>query len=248
MLALSLTVAALEAVQAHLPRGYEGWMARLVIMGLCYAQPLVRSWQRYRTRLFSYRPPVANFPIQENSCQRLPFTGRLTVNYWSEEACDRTALLDRVIAYLNKHRWGKTIDSGWENWDLEIYCHPWTVVQICTAQEVHGSRQRLIRVRFRLRPSGYTKLLGFAALSAGGVACLLQAWPAAVIAAGLFVAALGVWWRGGYRASQAVGLFDALARQMHLVPCHPLDKLAVRKSDSPTKENYENTKVGKDEN
>src|SRR5207247_5580167 len=135
---------------------------------LSYAQPLVRSWQRYRTRLFSYRAPVADLPLQEDSCQGLPFTGALTVDYWSEEARDRTELLEWVIAYLNEHGWGKTIDSGWENWDLEIYCHPWTVVQVCTAQEIHGSRQRLIRVRYRLRPSGYTKLLGFAALSAAG--------------------------------------------------------------------------------
>ena len=29
----------------------------LLIAALCYAQPLVRSWARYRTRLFSYRAP-----------------------------------------------------------------------------------------------------------------------------------------------------------------------------------------------
>ena len=52
-----------------------------------------------------------------------------------ENGGDRTLLLQRVTAFLNEHGWGKTLDSGWSNWDLEVYCHPWTVVQVCTAQE-----------------------------------------------------------------------------------------------------------------
>jgi hypothetical protein len=53
MLGLSLSVALLLATQATLPPQHEGFWGRLLIAGLCYAQPLVRSWSRYRTRLFS---------------------------------------------------------------------------------------------------------------------------------------------------------------------------------------------------
>ena len=59
MLALSLAVAALQAGQATLAPRHDGWASRLLIAWLCYAQPVVRSWRRYRTRLFSYSPPAA---------------------------------------------------------------------------------------------------------------------------------------------------------------------------------------------
>jgi GT2 family glycosyltransferase len=217
LLSLSVTVAALQAAQARLAPRHEGWRSRLLIMALCYAQPLIRSWARYRTRLFSYRPPTSQLPMPEGRPRPLPLTGRRTILYWTEEGYERTELLGLVIAYLNEHGWGKTIDSGWEDWDVEIYCHPWTVVQVCTAQEDHGGAKRLIRVRYRLRLSGYTKALGLAALAAAGVAAVWQDWTV-LAAAGLSLATcLGAWWRGTRRAAQAVGLVDALAKELRLV-------------------------------
>jgi O-antigen biosynthesis protein len=221
MLALAIVVAAIQAVQARLPREHEGIASRLLILALCYAQPLARSWKRYRTRLFSYRPPGAALPFPTDHCRRLPLSGRLTATYWTEEGFERTELLGLVIAYLNEHRWGRTIDSGWEDWDLEIYCHPWTVVRVCTAQENHGAGKRLIRVRYGLRPSGYTRLLGLAALAAAGPAVIFQSWPIALVASGFLAAGLAAWWRGRYRAAQAVGLFDAIARDLRLLRCQP---------------------------
>src|SRR5262249_54772563 len=43
MLALSVVVAAVQAVQAHLPREHDGFRSRLLVAALCYVQPLVRS-------------------------------------------------------------------------------------------------------------------------------------------------------------------------------------------------------------
>jgi hypothetical protein len=158
MFVMSLLVAGLQARQASLAPQYEGLPSRLLLMWLCYAQPLVRSWSRYRTRFFAYRPPLAE-PISGNARNRLSLAGKRTVQYWTEDGSERIELLGMVVAYLNEHRWGKTIDTGWRDWDLEIYCHPWTVVQVCTVEEEHGSEKRMIQARFRLRTNGYTRLL-----------------------------------------------------------------------------------------
>src|SRR5262249_38404482 len=145
------------------------------------------------------RPGTAA-PRSDGRVECLPLCGRQAVAYWTEGGYERTELLALVIAYLDENGWGKAIDSGWSDWDGEIYCHAWTVVQACTAQEDHGSGKRLIRVRFRLRPSGYLKVLGGAA-ALTGVAAGLLAWPAASGATlllgaclGICAAWLGVWW------------------------------------------------------
>jgi GT2 family glycosyltransferase len=228
MLLLSLGVAAVQAAQARLAPHHAGFRSRLLVAALCYAQPLVRSWRRYRTRLFSYRAPAADPGLGECRPERLPFSGTRAVAYWSEDGRERTELLGRVVEYLNDRGWGKTLDSGWSDWDLEVYCHPWTVVQVCTAQEDHGGGKRLIRVRYRLRASGYTAGLGALAALAGVLAAGLSVLPARVeaglllaLATGPWAFCLGAWWRGTYRAARLLGLFNAMAKKMGLVRCSP---------------------------
>src|SRR5579871_1979067 len=221
MLVLALLVAGLQAAQARLAPEYEGLEARLVVMALCYAQPLVRSWSRYWTRLFAYRPPTPEPTLREAGGPRLPLSGRLAVAFWSEEGRPRTDLLAKVIAYLNEHGWGKIVDSGWSDWDLRVYCHPWTVVDICTAQEDHAEGKRLIRVRYRLRPTGYTRGVGWAGLAAIALAAGLGVWSLAAVGGALVTLCLAAWWRGTYRAAQALAVVDAMATSLAFLRCDP---------------------------
>jgi hypothetical protein len=122
-------------------------------------------------------------------------------------------------------------DSGWSDWDLEIHCDPWTVVQVCTVQEEHGGGRRCVRVRYRLRPSWYLRLLGLAIVLAGGatLASLLVPGGATVAlpAAGavIVLACAGLWWRGTARAARAATLFDTLARELGMtrLPAAPVE-------------------------
>jgi hypothetical protein len=218
-LLLAILVAGLQAAQARLAPAYEGFGARLLIMALCYAQPLVRSWKRYRTRLFAYRLPLPDPTISEAGEQRLPLSGTQAVAFWSEQGQERTELLARVIAYLNDHRWGKIIDFGWSDWDLQVYCHPWTVVEVSTAQEDHADGKRLIRVRYRLRPTGYTRTAGWTGLLCVAVAAALPVWPLAALGGALVALRLGAWWRGTNRAGKALAVVDAMAAGLGLVRC-----------------------------
>jgi len=227
MLTLSWLVAVLLAVQARLAPEHDGFFSRWLIAVLAYLQPIVRSWNRYHTRLFDYRHPKADPTHVKDSLRPLPLAGVKTAAFWSETGNDRTELLHQVISYLDKRGWGKTIDSGWSDWDLEIYCHPWTIVQITTAQEEHGGQKHLLRVRFCLRPSSYLKALGSLALLSAFIAVgLFVEWPAPFGAALFLIAAVGgaalcfaAWWRGTFRASQAVAVVDAMAADMGLIPC-----------------------------
>ena len=221
MIALSVVVATLQASQARLESRHDGFRARLVVTALSYLQPLVRSWTRYRTRLFAYRRPKADLEQLGSYPHPLPLSGRRTVDYWSETWCDRTALVGLVVAYLTERGWGKTIDSGWADWDVEVFCHPWSVVQVCTAQEEHGSGKVLLRVRYRLQPAGVTQALALLALAATAAAVGWPSWPLGVVAGLLVALGAGVWWSGTRRAAQAVAVVDAMAKKLGLLRCEP---------------------------
>jgi GT2 family glycosyltransferase len=215
MLGLSISVALLLTAQATLPPKHDGLISRLIVAGLCYAQPLVRSWSRYRTRLFKYRAPNTSALEAAPSASVL----RWDVAYWSEGACERTELLGLFIGYLVEHRWGTTIDSGWSTWDLEVHYHPWTMLQVFTTEENHGGNKRLIRIRYRMRLTDLSRLV--ALLSCASIAVLTSLDPLVGGAAGILGACVAgaAWWFGRRQAAKAIAGFDAIARSMSLVRC-----------------------------
>jgi hypothetical protein len=214
MVLVAFAVAALQAAQAALAPRHAGFGSRLLIAALCYAQPLVRSWRRYRTRLFAYAGPPA---VPEPSHAPLPRVGGKRVAYWSQGGDNRTHVLARFIARLAEQRWGTTADSGWSDWDVEVHYHPWTLLQVLTAQEEHGGSNHLIRVCYRLRPTELAQVI--ATLGMAAVAVLFSLHPVAgmVAAGGLTALALGAWWRGARYAAQAIGTLDALAVESGLL-------------------------------
>jgi hypothetical protein len=196
-----------------------GLTSRFVVMALCYLQPLIRSWARYRTRLFSYGYPMPARAADDNRAIGVTLRGRCALAYWSELGHDRTELLGVWLAYLIEYRWGTIIDSGWSDWDIEVHYHPWTFLQIATAQEDHDSGKRLIRVRYRMGVTDLAKIVALLSLMAAAAIAGLH--PVASVAAlGLcLLLGIGAWWRGTRLASQAAQACDHLARQMNLIPC-----------------------------
>jgi GT2 family glycosyltransferase len=215
----SLLVAALLSFQARLPARYHGFLSRLVVMFLCYAQPLVRSWRRQRTRLFSYHRSTAALALPAPGGLRMPLLGSHTVAYWSEEGLDRLHLLSQMIERVNERRWTKTIDTGWECWDLDVLCHPWAVARLTTVQEEHGGGKRLVRVRYEARPSGYTRVLWGLGTIVGALGLVFWSWPVSMAGAALLATTAALYWRGARRAAATISLVDSTAIDLGFVRC-----------------------------
>ncbi|HKD36951.1 MAG TPA: glycosyltransferase, partial [Pirellulales bacterium] len=120
MLAASIVVAGLQSAQAVLRPQHRGMRSRMLIAELCWAQPLVRSWARYRARYFGHQAPVASSLTIASSAPRIS-RERRAVAYWGGRHPERTELLHRVVNYLAAHGCGKSIDTGWTDADLEVF-------------------------------------------------------------------------------------------------------------------------------
>lgn len=219
MLAISVLVAILQAVQARLPRGYGGLVPRGVIAVLSYCQPLVRSWAHYEARLSSYRAISAHPAVRGASHRWKWWRWRDAAEYWSERYDDRTDLVRRTVEELRTARWGVTLDTGWSDWDAEVFGHPWTCLRLTTVQEDHGSGRRLIRLKYRFTPTW----LAWTALAASGLSIALAAcWQPAVAAVGGVLVALvfaAGHRRGVWLAGTILETIDRNAREMGLTPC-----------------------------
>jgi GT2 family glycosyltransferase len=221
MLVLSLAVAGVLAAQAKLPREHDGLRARLAVAALSYAQPLVRSWRRYKTWLFAFPVPEGQPDPVDGPAEPLPLAGRRTVEYWAEEWRDRTELLNQVAACLAKRRWGRAIDSGWSDWDLEVSGDRYTAVQVRTVQEEHGGGKRLIRVSYRVRPRGTLWLLAGLGVALTAAVAVVNPALAAAPALTALASVACVWWRGLRTAGAVARVFDTAAAGLKLTRCNP---------------------------
>jgi hypothetical protein len=225
MLLLSLTVAGAQAFQAKLPKHHNGLISRLVVLVYSYLQPLVRSYHRYRTRLFYFQPAASAPWVTATTSVKFPVSGRQTADYWSETSSERLVMLEHAVEFLSRHRWGRIVDSGWTDWDLRIYCHPLVYLQVRTTQENHGGNKRLIRVNQKLRLRDFARLL----FGGATIAILLASttWPAfaaGALAIGAVVGAV-LWWRCIRLAGQTSALFRHIADQMGMIECGPGQKV-----------------------
>jgi len=223
MIAISVLVAFLQALQARLPHRYEGFFSRALVAFLSYRQPLVRSWAHYQSRLSSYRA-ISAHPLENRGRHPLR-SGRWgdVVEYWSEHADDRTQLLQGAIRELRTNRWGITLDTGWSEWDAEVFGHPWTCLRLTTVQEEHGSGRRLIRLRYRFSPTWLSWIALAATVGSVGLAAYWLPGFAVAVGAVATLAALGIHRHGVRLAAQILDEFDGTAKAMGLTPCRPAD-------------------------
>ena len=169
-LALPLILCATAAAQASLPREKTRWWSRPLIAALFFLQPIVRGWARHRHQLRPQReagPRQAGHPARRG---RESGHAPGEVCYWSADAIDRVAFLRDLLAELDRRGWPNRADSGWEEWDVEIYDTRWSRLHIVTVTEEERDGCRL---RCRLRPRWSLKAkLAFWALCGIELLCL----------------------------------------------------------------------------
>ncbi len=146
----SFLVALSYMVNARIEARFDTIWARLLVAFLAFAQPLVRGWSRYFTWLKYKRTPraVIAAPEADLTPQRLAGTGsRLT--FWNEAGHGRENLLSEIFALLEQEGWRYSSDTGWKNWDVQIYGNFWWIIQLQSVTEFHGGPKCLTRVGLR---------------------------------------------------------------------------------------------------
>jgi hypothetical protein len=85
--------------------------------------------------------------------------------FWSEEGRDRHHLLGAIFQLLEEEGWRYSVDTGWNEWDIQIYGNFWWSIVLQTVTEDHTGAKRLTRVRLRNRLVTTTVIISLVALS-----------------------------------------------------------------------------------
>src|SRR5256714_183970 len=166
MLGGTLCVALSYMVRAQIEPKFDTVRARLLVMLLAFVQPLVRGFSRYFTWLRFKRTPANVIRKHEHLPKRARFAGGLPRRvFWSEQGRDRHYLLGAVFQLLDEEGWRYSTDSGWNEWDIQIYGNFWWSIALQTVTEYHGGGKCLTRVRLRDRLVTTTVIFNLIALA-----------------------------------------------------------------------------------
>lgn len=165
MLGGTLTVALSYMVRARIEPKFDTVPARLLVMCLAFVQPLVRGFSRYFTWLHFKRTPRSVIRTHEQLPAAAVGRGLRRRVFWSQEDRDRHHLLGAIFQLLEEEGWRYSIDTGWKEWDIQIYGNFWWSTVLQTVTEDHGGGKKLTRVRLRSRFVTSTIIFGLIALS-----------------------------------------------------------------------------------
>lgn len=160
MLGGTLLVALSYMIHAKLEPKHDTIRARLLVTVLALSQPLVRGWTRYYTWLKYKRTPPAVIATPEPGITPAMVGGDNTnLRFWNEEGKGREALLPQIIESLESEGWSYSYDTGWKNWDVQVYGSLWWGVRMITVTEYHGGPKALTRVKLSIHTVATTLLL-----------------------------------------------------------------------------------------
>ena len=153
-------------VRASIEPKFDTVYARLMVMILAFVQPLVRGFSRYFTWLRFKRTPASVIRKHEHLPERIRAGGSLSRRtYWSEQGRDRHYLLGALFELLEEEGWRYSTDSGWNDWDIQMYGNFWWSIALQTVTEYHGGGKCLTRMRLRNRMVITTVIFNLIAIS-----------------------------------------------------------------------------------
>jgi len=164
-LLISSAVCVAAAAQADLPKSKRKIWSRPLIALLYFLQPMVRGGARYQGRLGL--GPAAG--TEQGRLERLPQKDKGEpldhAYYRTTRDISRVDFVNDIFTRLEQQGWPSKADTGWCNYDIEIFGSRWSRLQLTTVTEDMVGGHKLFRVRLSAGWSLLGKLAFWAAFA-----------------------------------------------------------------------------------
>jgi O-antigen biosynthesis protein len=226
-LSISLAVCVAAASQAPIEKSKQRFWSRPLVAWLTFLQPIARGRARYEGRLRINTTPAEAF----RRIASIAYIDRGEpldeIQFWCHTGLDRLVFVRAIVQKLEAEKWQHKPDSGWNEFDVEIYGTRWSRLQLTTVSEYVEKGQQLYHLRLNAGWSLPAKVLFWSAcgleLLLIGLLASVQPWLWMLL---LTIPLLGLYFESEKRVLQRliVALLDELAAKFELTRV-PLDKM-----------------------
>ncbi|MDZ4816141.1 MAG: glycosyltransferase [Verrucomicrobiota bacterium] len=144
---------------ARLEPKHDLLASRALVFFLAFTQPILRGYARYFTWVSLKRTPNPIIIKHQVAVKRPKFERDNILSYWSEDGVERDRILHEVVAILESENWSYSLDTGWTDWDIQIYGNIYWNLKLRSMTENHGGNKRLNRIQLVPRFTTLTSLL-----------------------------------------------------------------------------------------
>jgi hypothetical protein len=147
-------------MHARIETKFDTIRARLLVVFLALMQPWGRGWARYFTWLKYKHTPPEVIAAHEEGVSPASRSGSISrLDFWNEKGAGREQLLTQVFSLLETEGWNYSADTGWKDWDVQIYGNQFWSITVRTVTEYHGGPKCLTRVHLGSKPVVTTVLV-----------------------------------------------------------------------------------------
>lgn len=147
-------------MHARIEAKFDTIRARLLVAFLALIQPWGRGWARYFTWLkYKHTPEAVIAAREEGVYDAISRGGVSRLDFWNEKGAGREQLLTEAFSLLENEGWRYSADTGWKDWDVQIYGNQFWSVTARTVTEYHGGPKCLTRVHLGFKPVVTTVLV-----------------------------------------------------------------------------------------
>jgi O-antigen biosynthesis protein len=147
-------------IHARIEAKFDTIPARLLVAFLAFMQPLGRGWARYFTWLKYKVTPTRVIARPEAGLIAGTHKGSISkLDFWNETGKGREQLLAGIFQLLEDEGWNYSSDTGWKDWDIQIYGNQFWSISVRTVTEYHGGPKCLTRVRLLYHAVATTYLM-----------------------------------------------------------------------------------------
>jgi glycosyltransferase involved in cell wall biosynthesis len=228
----SIGLAVASAYQQPKPKRRR-WWSRPLIAYLHWRQPIARGWARYQYRLRSKTRGESNFR-RNGALPRDPLVSNVLRYWWGNGwgsidgfgERDRFGLLQRIQHEAQAAKIHVRPDSGWHDWDLELFGSRVAKSRVASVDEKHADG-RLVKVRVSTEPTGFCKAF-FLAVAAIAIVASFRLWPLGLYAL-TAPALIALWYRVSAKRlrRRVMNLVDLSAERVKLMGVWPQAKTKV---------------------
>ncbi len=165
LFACTVCVGLSYGLRARVEPPYQNTWSKLLVSTLAIWQPIARGWARYSTWMKMKRTPGEVIePTAEGRAMKIVWDRPALLSFWNEKSAGREHFLKAFEGRLNREGWKYSADTGWTNWDFQVYGNRFWQIRLLSVTEEHGDGKRLTRVRLHPSPTTMLRLIGLVLL------------------------------------------------------------------------------------